>query len=154
VTKKVTKSIEDYLKTIYGLTKKRGVTTITEISSALHIRPPSVTEMIQKMERRGFVSHEKYKGITLTKKGKNLAKDVQLRNKTVFNFLRIIGVGKETAKKDACRMEHDLDSTTMEYLTKFVEFVQSSPQDPRWLDHFKYYRKTGTHKICEKEMIQ
>ena len=153
MNKRVTKSIEDYLKTIYILTEEKGITTTTEISSALHVQPPSVTEMIQKMEKRGFVSHEKYRGIMLTEKGRELARNVYERNETIFNFLKIIGVEEKIAEDDACKIEHDLNSVTVGYLTRFVEFVQTSPQNPRWLEHFRYYRETGKHKKCEREVV-
>ncbi len=145
-----TKSIEDYLKTIYILVKEKGVAKTLEISSMLNVRPPSVSEMIQKMSEQGLVSHKKYRGITLTKKGERLAKEMYTRNETLVDFLKIIGVDEEIAKEDACRMEHDLDPMTMEYLTQFVEFVQTSPRNPRWLEHFRYYIKTGTHKKCRR----
>ena len=83
----ITKSIEDYLKTIYILTKEKDFAKTSDISSALNVQPPSVTEMIQKLNKMGFVSYEKYKGITLTKKGEELAKNVYKRNETVFNFI-------------------------------------------------------------------
>ncbi|MEA1993880.1 MAG: iron dependent repressor, metal binding and dimerization domain protein [Euryarchaeota archaeon] len=151
--KTVTKSIEDYLKTIYVLTEEKDVTRISDLSLALDVQPPSVTEMIQKMDRRGFVSHEKYRGVRLTEKGKKLAKSVKTRNKTLLDFLTIIGVNEKTAKEDACEMEHELNPTTMDCLTGFVKFVQSSPKNPRWLNHFKYYRKTGKHKECKDEAL-
>jgi len=150
----ITKSIEDYLKTIYILTRKKDFAKTSDISSALNVQPPSVTEMIQKLNKMGFVSYEKYKGITLTKKGEKLAKDVYKRNETLFNFLKIIGVKEKVAEDDACKMEHDLTPATTKHLAKFVEFVQSSPRNPKWLDHFKYYSKTGKHIECKEEVLK
>jgi len=150
----ITKSIEDYLKTIYILTRKKDFAKTSDISLALNVRPPSVTEMMQKLNKMGFVFYEKYKGIALTKKGEELAKNVHKRNETVFNFLKIIGVDKEIAEYDACKMEHDLNPTTMNYLTKFVKFVQTSPRNPKWLDHFRHYTKTGKHIECKEEVLK
>lgn len=150
----ITKSIEDYLKVIYILTKEKGFAKTSDISSALNVQPPSVTEMIQKLNKMGFVSYEKYKVVTLTKKGEKLAKNVYKRNETLFNFLKIIGVEEKAAENDACKMEHDLTPATTKHLTKFVDFVQSSPRNPKWLDHFRYYSKTGKHIKCKEEVLK
>ena len=149
----ITESIEDYLKTIYILSERQGFVKTSDISSALKVQPPSVTEMVQKLNKMGYVSYEKYRGIKLTEKGKKIAENVYNRNKTLLNFLEIIGVDRKIAEKDACRIEHDLDPVTMNRLMKFVRFVQSSPRTPIWLEHFRYYMRTGKHIKCEEEIL-
>ena len=144
--KAATERAEDYLEVIYDLISKKGYARIVEIAERLNVRPPTVTEMIKKLSEKGLLVHEKYRGFTLTEEGERIAKAVQRRHETIANFLMILGVDKEIAEQDACKMEHDLHPMTLERFTKFVEFVQNAPQDPEWLEHFEHYVKTGEHK--------
>jgi DtxR family Mn-dependent transcriptional regulator len=59
--------------------------------------------------------------------------------------LKILGVEGRIAEEDACKIEHDVNPKTMRRLVKFVEFVQKSPQEPRWLERFGEYAGTGKH---------
>lgn len=143
--KTVTQSVEDYLEIIYRIEKKKGFARTSDISSFLGHKASSVTGMLQKLDEQDFVNYEKYGGVTLTEKGKRIAKDVSGRHETLSSFLKILGVDNEIAEEDACRIEHAVHKETMEILRKFVSFVQKAPRDPKWLHHFRYFMKTGRH---------
>ncbi len=55
----------------------------------------------------------------------------------------MIGVGEENAEEDACEIEHKINPETVAKLAKFVKFVQSAPQTPPFLKHFKQYNRSG-----------
>jgi len=149
--KRLSESMEDYLEIIYRLEKKKGFARTSDISSFFGHKPSSVTGMLQKLDEQGLVNYEKYRGVTLTAKGKQLAKDVSRRHETLVSFLKVLGIDKEIAEEDACRIEHAVHKETIERLRKFVGFVQKAPKDPKWLRHFEYFIKTGKHpKINEK----
>ncbi len=128
--------------------EEKGYARTVDISSRLNIQPPSVTEMIQRMDEGGYLIYEKYRGLKLTRKGKDLAKEVCERHKTLATFLKILGVEEEIAEVDACKIEHNVNSKTMARLTKFVEFVQNSNHNHLWIEHFEHYALTGEF-ICE-----
>ncbi len=142
-------SVEDYLETIYELVKAQGYVRTTEISSNLGIKPPSVTEMIQKLDENGFLIYKKYKGVKLTLKGEKLARSIKQRHIALAKFLEILGIDKEIAEKDACRIEHNVHTKTMKRLSKFVDFVHEMSHHPTWLKHFEHYVKTGNHVECK-----
>ena len=144
------RTVEEYLEVIYELIQEKGYARTVDISSHLKIQPPSVTEMIQRLDEDGFLIYERYRGLTLTKKGEELAKSVCDRHKILAAFLKILGVEESIAEEDACKIEHNINSVTMDRLTRFVEFAQDSPHDPAWLEHFIYYARTGTFK-CDDE---
>ena len=144
------KSVEDYLEVIYRLIDEKGYARIFDISASLNVKPPSVTEMVQKLAKEGYVKYTRYQTITLTNKGREVAKNVYRRHKTLTEFLKILGVEEEIAEKDACEIEHSLHPETVERLTKFVEFVKNAPRDPKWLEHFRIYYETGKYPKCEK----
>ena len=142
-------SVEDYLETIYELKKEEGYIRTTDISSYLGVQPPSVTEMVKKLDENGFLVYKKYKGVTLTPKGEKLAKAIKQRHMALARFLDILGIEEELAEKDACRIEHNVHTKTMKRLAKFVDFVHEMSHHPVWLKHFEHYVKTGNHMECK-----
>jgi DtxR family Mn-dependent transcriptional regulator len=106
--------------------------------------------MFQKLKEKGYINYEKYRGVTLTKKGEEIAQKTKKRHDTLREFLLILGIPEDIANEDACRIEHVVNVETMKRLTKFVDFVQDFDQQPRWLNHFRYYYETGKHFSCKR----
>jgi DtxR family Mn-dependent transcriptional regulator len=142
-TVELSKSEEGYVETIYSLIKEHGYARVADIAAALNVKPPSVTNMLQKLDEQKFVDYTRYRGVILTPKGTLLAKTLEKRHQALKKFLVLIGVSEENAEKDACEIEHKINRETVEKLAKFVEFVQSAPQTPLFLKHFKQFEKTG-----------
>jgi DtxR family Mn-dependent transcriptional regulator len=144
------KTTEEYIEAIYNLKKKHDYVHTCEIANAIGVAPPTVTEMMQKLDSEGLVNYVPYHGVALTATGEKMAKDLLLRHKTLAEFLKIIGVDRKNADIDACQIEHHVSPRSMKQLNKFVKFVDKAPQDPRWLEHFKHYCRTGERQRCEK----
>ena len=134
---------EGYIETIYNLIQTHGYARVADISETLNVKPPSVTNMLQKLDKQKFVTYTKYRGVILTSKGKSLAKALERRHKALRGFLIMIGVSEETADRDACEIEHRIDRETVRKLAAFVEYVESAPQTPPFLKHFMQYSDTG-----------
>ncbi len=143
-----TERTEDYLEALDTIIAKKGFAKVKDISNLLQVGPSSVTEMFQKLQKAGYINYEKYGGVTLTSKGKKIAKDTKQKHIMLYNFLLILGVDDKIADEDACRIEHVLNSETFDRLTKFVEFINMKEETPRWLDHFNYYFETGKFIEC------
>lgn len=133
----VTRVIENYIETIYDLEIEHGSAHTGDIASRLDIKPASATEMMQKLSDMGYVKYEPYHGVSLTHKGRKIAKELMQRHKTLAKFLIIMGLDEETAELDACQIEHHVTPKTMRRLTKFVDFIESSSRKPKWLGDFK-----------------
>ena len=80
---------EEYIKTIYQLIQKKGYARVSDIAKKLTIRPASVTEMIQKLHKKGLVVYERYWPVSLTPDGKTLAKAVCKRNVVLKLAVRV-----------------------------------------------------------------
>ena len=142
-------TIEEYIETIYALEKKEGKARTGMIAALLNVKPPSVTEMLQKLQEEGLVKYETYTGVNLTLSGKAIGDKLRKKHKLIGNFLEIIGVDKELAEADACQIEHHVSLKTMERLEKFVKFVHGSPSCPKWIEHFNEYCETGDRSNCK-----
>ncbi len=146
-----TKTVEEYIEVIYSLQKRHGHVHTNDLASKLDVAAPSVTEMVQKLADRKLVNYVPYRGVTLSKKGEKMAKELIQKHKTLAEFLEIIGVDKKNAEMDACQIEHHVSPQTVKRLNQFVDFVRNAPEDPRWLAHFKKYCDTGKRPKCERE---
>ena len=136
--------IEDYLEAIYVIIKRKGYARTTDIADCLEVKPSSVTEMLQKLDSKGFIEYRKYEGAILTDKGHKIGEAVRGRHDALFNLLRFFQIPENIADKDACIMEHGLDPVTVIQVKKFVNFVKKCPKGiPDWLNHFKEYSETG-----------
>jgi Mn-dependent DtxR family transcriptional regulator len=118
------KTVEDYVELLYNLQKDKKVVHTNDIAYELDIKPSSVTEIFQKLNKEGYLNYEKYSGVTLTEKGKKIALDTKKKHNKITEFLIILGVDEKIAENDACEMEHILHPKTMEKIIKFVEDVK------------------------------
>lgn len=148
----MTKKLEEYIETIYELQREAEEDHVhtNEIAKRLGIRAASVTEMVQKLSKMELVNYIAYYGVSLTLRGQEMAKKLMEMHKTLAEFLEIIGVNSKDAEIDACQIEHHVSPQTMKQLNKFVEFVHTSPRDPKWLEHFEHFCQTGERLRCEK----
>ena len=140
---------EEYIETIYKFENKDGRAQTGQIAEHMDVKPPSVTEMLGKLQSEGLVEYEPYLGARLTKKGNRMALELMARHKVIADFLEIIGIERELAEADACQIEHRVSPETVSRLRSFVRFVQDAPRDPKWMEHFKKYYDTGKRDGCE-----
>lgn len=121
---KVSEKIEEYLEIMYRLKEKGEKITTTVIASLLKISPPSVTEMLDKLAKQGYIEHERYKEIILTKKGEEYGKKILNSHRTweifLIDFLRI-KVPKDAIHETACKLEHVSSSEIIEGISKLIE---------------------------------
>lgn len=140
---------EDYLRTVYEIIEEKGYARIKDVARELNVKPSTVVEMMKKLRGKRLVFYEKYGGVTLTPRGKEIAEAVKERRDTFKKFLEIILVPEETAAKDSHVLEHELDPRTILQFTRFVEFITQAiaTEHPkfvrRWMEQFRKY--------CEKK---
>jgi DtxR family Mn-dependent transcriptional regulator len=80
--------MEDYLKAIYTLQTESGPPVSTsDIADYLRKTPPTVTSMVGKLEDRGLVAREKYKGVELTEEGETVALEVLRHHRLLEAYL-------------------------------------------------------------------
>ena len=121
-----------------------------DIAERLKVKPATVSEMLEKLSKEGYVIYRKRLFVALTEKGKEVARDVRERREILVKFLTALGIPKNIAEKDACTIEHVLHSETVKQLKNFVTFIEECPTiNPKWLEHFRGFCRTGVHP-CDR----
>lgn len=100
-------NIENYLEQILRICKRSGEAKTGEIAKSLDVAPSSVTEMLAKLEKMGFITHTAYKGVQLTEAGYFRALSVLKKHNLAQRFLQeVVGMDAGRAEEWGCRMEH------------------------------------------------
>lgn len=122
-------SAEDYLERILELVQETGQARVVDIASSLNVRQASVTNMVKKLCELGYVDHEKYKrGLVLTKKGQQVALEIQRRHETLSSFFSMLELDDETQRRDIEGIEHHLSRGTVRVLEDLVSFFEEHPE--------------------------
>lgn len=121
--KERTDRMEDYLEIIYELVHQKGYATSVDITECLNVSAPSVTKMMRRLDLKGYLEYEKYRGIRLTSQGKTVAENIKKRHNLLTEFFKRIGVSEDIAIQDAEGIEHHLHAETLEKLEKFLSTV-------------------------------
>jgi DtxR family Mn-dependent transcriptional regulator len=156
VENRISSNMEDYLEAIALLKKDKGVARVNDIGKILHVKNSSVNAALATLARSSLILHERYGTVELTRKGQEIADDVQGRHDMVFKFLsRILEINDKIAQADACKIEHAISPITFERLAKFIRFVETGldGESPQWLKSFKYYLRTGKKLKCGMRRI-
>ncbi len=114
---------EDYIEVIYELIREKGYAKPVDIAKNLHVTPPTVTGMLNKLREEQFIVHEKYGGIVLTEKGSSMADGIRQRHGLLVNFLRLLGADE-----------------TRGLLARLVEYANKNPQ---WWNQFQKHSDTA-----------
>ena len=120
-TAELTKALEMYVKVAYELEEELGNATVSDMAERLGVKAPSVTAALQKLDSMGMVNYRRYQNVKLTRVGKTVAKKLHNRNKTLMDFLLMIGVDEDIASTDACEIEHVVNPVTIEKLTEYLK---------------------------------
>jgi DtxR family Mn-dependent transcriptional regulator len=118
-------SQEDYLEAIHLIGRRKSSVRLSDIASEMTVTLPSVHGALKTLQKRDLVRHSRYDGIELTPTGRRIAASVYARHRVLYEFLHDrLGCEKETAERDACRMEHAVSGET---LSRLLRFLQSGP---------------------------
>ena len=99
-------SAENYLETIFILSQRGGGVRSVDIAKELDFSKPSVSVAMKNLREKGHVEMDEDGYIVLTGSGQKIAESVYERHVLLSSWLIRLGVDKETALDDACRMEH------------------------------------------------
>lgn len=123
-----TPSMEDHIEIIYALIEQKGYARVSDIAETLSVLPSSVTKMVQKLDKDGYLIYERYRGLVLTPKGQKLGKRLLKRHDLLEQFLRLIGVEEERIYGDVEGIEHHLSWNSINRIADLVQVLEESPE--------------------------
>ena len=132
-----TPSMEDHIEQIYLLIENKGYARVSDIAEALSVLPSSVTKMVQKLDKDGYLIYEKYRGLTLTPKGVKLGKRLVQRHELLEQFLRLIGVDEERIHEDVEGIEHHLSWNSIDRIADLVQLMEEQTEFMQKLEQMK-----------------
>jgi len=136
-------SAEDYLERIHELIEDKGYARVVDIASSLKVKQASVTSMVQKLGEAGYLKYEKYRGLILTNKGRDIARKIHSRHETLSRFFSLFGLDAETQRLDIEGIEHHLSAATVEVLADLACYFEEHPETLRL---FQQSRKASKRK--------
>ncbi|MEA1961472.1 MAG: metal-dependent transcriptional regulator [Bacillota bacterium] len=114
-------SVEDYLETILVLNNRLGIVRSIDIVHEMGFSKPSVSIAMKKLREKEFITMDINGYIILTPEGEKIAESVYDRHVTLTEVLVHLGVPRDVAKEDACRIEHDLSKVSFQKIKAYFQ---------------------------------
>ncbi|MDH5315605.1 MAG: metal-dependent transcriptional regulator [Gemmatimonadota bacterium] len=129
---RLTRSVEDYLKTIYHLSLEGQPATTSAIAQALELAPPSVSGMIRRLSDQGLLAHVPYRGVELTPAGRRAALQMVRRHRIIEAYLvDRLGYTWDTVHEEAEKLEHAVSDALIERMANALGHPEFDPHgDP------------------------
>ena len=117
----ISKSMEEYLKTMYILEQNNGNIRVTDIAEQMNCSKPSVNKAINNLKDNGLVNYESYGAIELTDEGKDLARKIIETYDIVYLFLKdVLKIEPEKAKQEAENIKSSMSDETINKLARYA----------------------------------
>lgn len=124
----LSRSVEDYLKAIYGLSERGEPASTSAIAEALAVQPASVTGMVKRMAESGLLEHSPYRGARLTQRGQREALKVLRRHRVIESYLcERLGFNWDDVHEEAERLEHAASDSLVERMAAALRFPRHDP---------------------------
>ena len=125
-------SKEDYLSIIYKYQDTDGEIKPNIIAEKLQISAAAVTDMIKKLAKDKYILYERYKGIKLTVRGMDYARNMVRRHRIWEVFLmKVIGLPWDKVHDEAHRLEHSCSDDLVDRIEKILDYPEFDPHgDP------------------------
>ncbi len=115
---------EDYLETIYRISRDSDTVGVTDIARARNVTVPTARTAVSRLIRYGLVRQQHYGKIMLNNDGEKLGAQLYSVHRTLRRFLaEVLLLDANKADEEACRMEHGLSRSTLKRLTLFLDAV-------------------------------
>ena len=120
----ISKSLEEYLKTMYILKMQNGNIRVTDVANKLGYTKSGVNKALYNLKDKGYVNYESYGTIELTEQGINLARKTLEIYDIVYLFLNeVLDIDSKEAEKEAEKIKSVISDETTNKLAKYVHKV-------------------------------
>lgn len=118
---KIQESAEMYLETILILSQQLQQVRSIDISEQLGYSRASVSRAVKLLREEGYIIMADDGSITLTESGSSIAHTIYERHTVFTDMLVNLGVPRDIAEEDACRMEHAVSDDTFQAIKRHLE---------------------------------
>ena len=112
---------EMYLESIFRLSQTSSSVRAIDLSEYMGFSKPSVSRALGLLKKEALITVAEDGHIALTEQGRTMAETIYARHTVLTELLMRMGVDKETASADACRMEHAISDTTFRAIQTYVQ---------------------------------
>ncbi|MCL5874575.1 MAG: metal-dependent transcriptional regulator [Candidatus Thermoplasmatota archaeon] len=117
---------EKYLESIDRFIREQGYARPLEIARDLKVTPASVSQMLTKLSDDGLIIYQKYRGMTISEKGNKVLQDLDKKENSIYDLLKLMGCDEKTAKERACFFEHFVDDDLADRIRAFNIKIRES----------------------------
>ncbi len=129
-TDNISENIEEYLEVLYRNGSNKEQVSTTTISNDLNIAPGSVTQMLKKLEKLGYIDYTPYRGASLTDEGMRIAQKITRKHRILEKFLTdVLNIKEENVHEQACKMEHTLSDEAERALCTMLHHPDLCPDN-------------------------
>ena len=121
----ILRAAEDYLEAMLMMQQRHGYIRSIDIAEHLGVTKPSVSYATKRLRENGYITMDPDGLISLTDSGYEIARHMYDRHRMLTAFLVSLGVPEETAREDACKMEHDISEESFTAICKSVGWPKS-----------------------------
>jgi DtxR family Mn-dependent transcriptional regulator len=128
----LTEAIQHYLRAIYKLGQEDGSVSVTALAKAQRVSPASASAMVKKLAALELAEHPRYKGISLTPAGEQVALEVIRHHRLLELYLaQTLGLAVDDVHDEADRLEHAISEELEERIDRALGFPTHDPHgDP------------------------
>ncbi len=127
-TTELSASLEDYLETIFFLSRDEGKARPKAIAERMKVRAASVTGALKALGEKGLINYAPYAAVTLTPEGREIARSIAVKHEALLHFFtQVLGVEAEEAEEFACSMEHTIPDNILQRFVRFAEYTEKCP---------------------------
>lgn len=139
------RTVEEYLDSVGALERLESPVKTSSLAQVLEVSPASVSEMLQRLSKKGLIEYTPYGGATLTKEGRQRVLELTRRHRLWEVFLnRYLGIGWEDVYQEACSLEHATSDFITERLAQFLDNPEVCPHgDPIPKDNYELPELSG-----------
>jgi DtxR family Mn-dependent transcriptional regulator len=150
-----TAKVEEYLETIYNMTMEGEVVIGARLAEKFGVAPPSVTEMLKRLVRDGYVEMDERRQVTLTAQGQELAEAVLRRHRLTERFLvDMLGMEWHQVHEEACRLEHFISGAVEQRVVASLGHPTTCPHGnpiPGYVDAKNYLSSQNAFRLSQAD---
>lgn len=124
----ITPTREDYIREILLISSKQDFVRMIDICKKLNLARSTVSERMKSLQTAGLIKLDDERGITLTKKGNNIAKKLTYKHRLIEVFLHdVLGIPTKNVHNEAHKLEHAMSDVVISKLNKFLKNPTKDP---------------------------